>query len=87
MKFLLDVYIAFKIRNFLIGECHVQAIHVNSILDGYYSSDRQIAAYADEHGLTVITKDIDFRNACFLRQTPKRMIRGCLGNVSKLELI
>lgn len=87
MKFLLDVHIAFKIKNFLINNCRVEAIHVNTILDGYYSSDRQIAAYADKHGLTVITKDIDFRNAYFLKQTPKRIIRICLGNISNQELI
>jgi len=87
MKFLLDVHIAFKIKNFLINDCGAEAIHVNNILDGYYSSDHQIAYYADENEFTVITKDIDFRNAYFLKQTPKRIIRICLGNISNHELI
>lgn len=38
-------------------------------------------------GLTVITKDIDFRNAHFIKQTPRRIIRICLGNISNQDLI
>ena len=87
MKFLLDVHIAFKIKNFLINDRLVEAIHVNNILDGYHSSDHQIASFADKHGLTVITKDIDFRNTYFIKQIPKRIIRICLGNISTQDLI
>lgn len=86
MKFLLDVHISFKIKSFLIQECHCDAIHVNDILNGFYSTDNQISSYADENGLTVVTKDIDFRNTFFLRRIPGRIIRICLGNISNQEL-
>ena len=87
MKFLLDVHISFKIQKFLIHDCHCEAIHINNILNGFYSSDDQIASFADQNGLTVITKDIDFRNTYFLKQTPSRIIRVCLGNINNQDLI
>ena len=87
MKFLLDVHIAFKVKRFLIAHGDAETVHVNEILAGCHSADRQIAAYADTNGMTVLTKDIDFRNAYFLEKRPRRIIRICLGNISNEDLI
>ncbi|MDX5347204.1 MAG: DUF5615 family PIN-like protein, partial [Hymenobacteraceae bacterium] len=65
----------------------VEAIHVNNILDSYFTTDKAIAEYANQNQLIVITKDIDFRNSYFLKKSPKRLIRICLGNIATKELI
>lgn len=65
----------------------VEAQHVNHILNSFHTSDKDIAAYADENKLIVITKDIDFRNSFFLNKSPQRLIRICLGNIATTELI
>ncbi|RDV16912.1 hypothetical protein DXT99_02065 [Pontibacter diazotrophicus] len=65
----------------------VEAQHVNNILNSFHTSDKDIAAYADENKLIVITKDVDFRNAYFLKKSPQRLIRTCLGNIATTELI
>lgn len=86
MKVLCDVHIPMKLVTFLKSR-GVEAQHVNYILNSFHTSDEDIAAYADENELIVITKDIDFRNAYFLKKSPQRLIRICLGNIATTELI
>jgi len=86
MDFLCDVHIAFRFVRFLSEAGHL-AVHVNSVLDGSRTRDSEISAYADSHCLVVISKDRDFRNSYLISQTPQKVIRVCLGNVSNEELI
>ena len=37
--------------------------------------------------MIVITKDTDFRDSFFIKQTPKKLIKINLGNISNQELI
>ena len=86
MKFLCDVHISYKIVRYLIS-LSFEAIHVNDILDKWFTSDRDICKYADEHNMIVITKDYDFRASYYLRNTPKKLIKINLGNIANNELV
>jgi len=86
MKFLCDVHISYKLVKFLNDAGH-EAIHVNQILDKWYSTDQDIAKYADDNSCIVISKDSDFRDSYFVNKTPRKVIRICLGNVSNQRLI
>ena len=86
MNFLCDVHIAFRLVRFFSEAGH-HAVHVNSVLNGSSTRDRDISQYADNQGLVVITKDRDFRNSHLVSLTPKKVIHVCLGNISNDELI
>ena len=86
MKVLCDVHISFKLVTFFRSR-NIEATHVNTILDSFYSADKAIAAYADHYNMIVITKDVDFRNSYFIKKTPQRLIRICLGNINTTDLI
>ena len=64
-----------------------EAIHVNQILDGDHTKDADLAAYADENGFTVVSKDSDFKNSYLLKSTPQRLLRIALGNLSTQRLL
>ena len=86
MKFLCDVHISYKLVNAILS-LGFECIHVNTILDKWYSTDAAIAKFADENNYTIITKDADFRNSFFVNKTPKKLIKINLGNITNLELI
>ena len=86
MKVLCDVHIPIKLVYFLRNN-KVEAEHVINILSGFYTSDRDIANYADENNFIVITKDVDFRNGFFIKKSPQKLIRVCLGNIPTADLI
>ena len=88
MKVLCDVHISLKVVSFFKSKS-IEAVHVNvnTILNSFYSSDKAIAAYADEHDYILITKDVDFRNSYFIQKSPKKLLRICLGNINNNELL
>lgn len=86
MKFLCDVHISYKVVNH-INSLGYEAIHVNDILNKWFTDDKDICNYADDNNLIVITKDADFRNSYFIRNTPRKLIKINLGNISNAELI
>ncbi|MCK5211003.1 MAG: DUF5615 family PIN-like protein [Cyclobacteriaceae bacterium] len=86
MKFLCDVHISYKIVKFL-NSLSFQTIHVNEILDKWHTTDLEICSYADEHNMIVITKDYDFRDSFYLNNTPKKLIKINLGNISNSQLV
>jgi len=86
MKFLCDVHISFRLKNHLI-ELGFEALHINEVLDRWHTKDPDICAFADAHDLIVITKDADFRNSHLINQTPAKLIKVNLGNVSNSLLI
>lgn len=86
MKFLCDVHISYKLVKFLNNAGH-ETVHVNQILDKWFSTDQDIAKYADEGDYVVITKDVDFKDSYFISKSPRKLIRVCLGNVSNQRLI
>lgn len=58
MRFLVDAQLPDKLCGWLEGQGY-EAGYVGSLLPGEMP-DRQIAAYAAEHGLVLISKDEDF---------------------------
>lgn len=86
MRFLCDVHIAYKLVKH-INSLGYEAIHVNNILDKWFTSDAKISEYADENDLILISKDSDFRDSFYLNNSPKKLIKINLGNISNLELL
>ena len=48
---------------------------------------KDICIYADKNDFTIVTKDTDFKNSHFLNQSPKKLIKVNLGNISTNKLI
>jgi predicted nuclease of predicted toxin-antitoxin system len=86
MNFICDVHLPYKLVNYLIHTGH-QATHANRILEGSKTKDSVIAQFADTNNQIVITKDEDFENLHFATNSPKKLIRILLGNISTSALI
>jgi predicted nuclease of predicted toxin-antitoxin system len=86
MKFLCDVLISYKIVNAL-QSLGFDAIHVNKILDKSETKDSDICKFADEKDYVVVTKDYDFEDSYRVKNTPKKLIKINLGNISNQVLI
>jgi len=86
MHFLCDVHISIKVVKFLVVLGH-SATHANNLPSKSSSTDAEICLHADRNEMIVITKDEDFRNSFLLRQTPRKLVRITLGNVSNQTLI
>jgi predicted nuclease of predicted toxin-antitoxin system len=86
MKFLCDVHIPFALVNKL-KTFGFKVIHVNELPDKWNTRDAEICNFADDNDYVVITKDSDFRNSFFLKQSPKKIIKINLGNISNKDLI
>lgn len=86
MKFLCDVHISYKLVNHLNQLGH-ETVHVNQILDKWFTKDSEIAEYANENDFIIVSKDSDFRDSFFIKRKPARLIKINLGNISNSELI
>jgi predicted nuclease of predicted toxin-antitoxin system len=86
MKILCDVHISIKIAK-LFASKGIASVHVNDILDKWFTSDIKISDFADENDFTVITKDSDFKNSHFIKRSPKKLIKINLGNISTIRLL
>ena len=69
MKFLCDVHISYKLTKHLIS-LGFESIHVNEILEKSETKDSDLCRYADQNNYVVISKDSDFRDSYFVKQTP-----------------
>lgn len=86
MEFLCDVHISYKVVRFLI-KSGFKATHVNEILDKWHTKDGDICEYADSRDLILVTKDVDFKNSYLINNTPKKLIKINLGNISNVDLL
>ena len=86
MEFLCDVHITYKLAKHIQSLGH-EAIHVNSILDKWFTKDTDISNYADTNDFIIISKDADFRDSHFIKKQPKKLIKVNLGNISNDQLI
>jgi predicted nuclease of predicted toxin-antitoxin system len=86
MKFLCDVHRPIKLVK-LINENGFLCVHINTILDKWFTKDEIISNYADQNDFILITKDADFRNSYFLKKSPKKLVKINLGNISNTELL
>lgn len=85
MKFLCDVHISYKLAH-RISDLGYECIHVNTILDKWFTKDRAIATFVDQNDYILISKDVDFKNSFLIQQSPKKLIKVNLGNVSNRVL-
>ncbi len=86
MRFLCDVHISYKLTKHLIS-LGFDSIHVNEILDKSETKDSDLCRFADQNNYVIISKDSDFRDSYFVKQTPKRLIKINLGNIPNQQLI
>ena len=86
MRLLCDVHISYRIVNFL-KQYTDQVLHVNNILDKWYTTDQAICEYADMHDFIVVSKDKDFKHSHLVRLSPKKLLLVSLGNLSNEQLI
>ena len=86
MKFLCDVHISYKLVSTL-KSLGFGAIHVNEILNKSETKDSDICKYADKNDYVVITKDYDFEDSYRVKNTPKKLLKISLGNISNNSLI
>ena len=73
MQFLCDVHISYKIVNFP-NSAGYKTTHVNTILDKWFTKDKDICVYADNNDFIVISKDSDFRDSYYVKKSPKKLI-------------
>ncbi|PSR13400.1 MAG: hypothetical protein DA408_17440 [Bacteroidetes bacterium] len=85
-KILCDVHIAYKVVSFFEAKGY-HAVHVNTILERWYTKDSDISRYADDNEFIVLTKDADFKNSHFVNGHPARLRKISLGNISTKKLI
>jgi predicted nuclease of predicted toxin-antitoxin system len=89
MKFLCDVHISFKLVNAL-NQLGYECVHVNNILDKWFTKDEAITKFADKNDYIIITKDADFRNSFFINRTSKKLLSinsGCISNDDLITII
>lgn len=86
MKFLCDVHISYKLTKHF-KKLGFEAIHVNEILSKSETKDSDLCKYADQMDYIIISKDSDFRDYYFVNQTPKKLIKINLGNISNDSLL
>jgi predicted nuclease of predicted toxin-antitoxin system len=86
VKAICDVHLPKRLVAFL-NEQDIETIHGSDILDSWYTRDKDFCKYSDENDYVFITKDNDFRNSHFLQNTPRRLIKINLGNISNDNLI
>ena len=86
MNFLCDVHISYKLVK-AISDLEYKAIHVNDILDKWFTKDADISIFADTNDCIFITKDADFRNSYYLKNTPKKLLKINFGNLPNTKLM
>lgn len=86
MKILCDVHISIKIAK-LFASKGTESVHINNILDKWFTSDIKISNYADVNDFILITKDSDFKNSHFINKSPRKLIKINLGNISTNRLL
>ncbi len=78
MKLLLDENLSPKLAESLQEE-YPESIHVRAVgLHG--ADDQRIWEYARDHGLTIVSKDNDFRQRSFLAGFPPKVVWLNVGN-------
>ncbi len=82
MKFLCDVHISFKLVK-LIESKSFDCVHVNYILEKWYTKDSDIAEYVDANDFILISKDSDFKNSHYIKKSPKKTSQNKSGQYFK----
>lgn len=62
-------------------------VHTADLPDGNRTTDRRIAALADDEDRVVVTKDRDFRDGHLLSRSPQRLLVVATGNITNSALL
>lgn len=85
MKCIVDAQLPSKLCE-ILTQIGLDAIHVDALPKGDESSDLEIAEYADERELFVITKDIDFYHGHMALKRPNKLFLITTGNIKNKNL-
>ena len=85
MKLLLDENLSPKLAESLRAE-YPQSVHVRSV-GRRGADDSRIWEYARDHGLTIISKDNDFRQRSFLEGAPPKVVWLDVGNAGTSAVV
>jgi predicted nuclease of predicted toxin-antitoxin system len=85
MKILLDAQLPRSLARPLRDQ-GFDTLHTFDLPDGNRSSDAMISASADRDGRVVFSKDADFIQSHFLRESPLKLLVIATGNISNKEL-
>ena len=84
MSFLLDENLSPRLKA-ILSDVLPETIHVRDV--GLHSAqDEDVWRYAAEHGLTIVSKDSDFRQRSFLFGHPPKVVWIRLGNCSTMDI-
>lgn len=85
MKFLVDAQLPRRaVAWFTAAGCH--AVHTADLQNGNRTKDGHVAAWADQHGMVVVTKDSDFVDSHLLRGIPAKLLLVSTGNIGNPQL-
>jgi predicted nuclease of predicted toxin-antitoxin system len=85
MRFLVDAHLPRKLAELLKTRGH-EAIHTLEFPNANRSTDTELMNYADANGFVVITKDADFVDAFYVRDTPQKLWLISTGNIGNKDL-
>jgi predicted nuclease of predicted toxin-antitoxin system len=86
MKFAVDAQLPLRLVRQLIAAGH-EAVHTSELAQGNRTPDTVLAAFADEEGGVLVTKDRDFRDSHLLRRLPQRLLVVSTGNITNSDLL
>ncbi|MCH7414064.1 DUF5615 family PIN-like protein [Belliella sp. R4-6] len=85
MKFLLGAQLPPLLCEILKQKGH-EAIHVLDLPNGDESTDKEVATFADDNELTLISKDSHFHHSHILLKSPKKLLVISTGNIKNRVL-
>jgi len=86
MKFVVDAQLPLRLVRQLTAAGH-EAVHTSELARGNRTPDAELAAFADEEGRALVTKDRDFRDSHLLRRSPQRLLVVTTGNINNSDLL
>jgi predicted nuclease of predicted toxin-antitoxin system len=87
MKFVVDAQLPLRLARQLLVAAGQEAVHTSDLVRGNRTSDTELAAFADEEGRVLVTKDRDFRDSHLLRRSPQRLLVVATGNITNSDLL
>ncbi len=86
MKWIVDAQLPKKLAAY-VREQGDDAVHTLDMPNGNATSDEEICIISLREQRIVISKDEDFIQSYFVRQTPYKLLFVCTGNISNEELL
>ncbi len=84
MKLLFDHNLSFRLISTL-SELYPGSIHARDV-GLHTASDEAVWGYARQHGLTIVTKDVDFHQRSLVFGAPPKVVWIAIGNCSTHDI-